>query len=93
MSGPRIDIGDGHAIEFYCTDAVPTAGCFVYHPDTGAGCGGRGSVMFDKPGLEAFGSHAKWMLVDEQPLTLEPSILCTVCGDHGYIRQGRWVAA
>lgn len=26
-------------------------------------------------------------------LTLAPSILCKTCGDHGFIREGRWVAA
>lgn len=29
-------------------------------------------------------------LVAEDPLHVEPSILCTACGDHGFIREGRW---
>jgi hypothetical protein len=33
-------------------------------------------------------------IVVEDPLTLEPSLLCPVgCGDHGYIRAGQWEAA
>lgn len=27
------------------------------------------------------------------PLTVDGSLLCTDCGDHGFIRDGRWVAA
>lgn len=32
-------------------------------------------------------------LVCEEPLHVEPSILCSQCGDHGYLREGRWVKA
>lgn len=26
-------------------------------------------------------------------LTLSPSLLCTACGHHGFVQQGRWVPA
>jgi len=32
-------------------------------------------------------------LVSEDPLHIEPSILCRACGDHGFIRDGRWQPA
>lgn len=32
-----------------------------------------------------------WQLVSEDPVTLAPSIRCTVCNCHGYIRNGKWV--
>lgn len=32
-------------------------------------------------------------LVSREPLHIEPSILCPVCGDHGFIREGKWVVA
>jgi hypothetical protein len=35
--------------------------------------------------------HGEWTLVAESPLHLEPSLRCTVCGDHGWIRDGKWV--
>lgn len=39
-------------------------------------------------------SGTKHRLVAEDPLTLEPSILCPIgCGDHGYLRDGIWVSA
>lgn len=38
-----------------------------------------------------------WTVESWDPLTLSPSILCSPdkggCGIHGYIRDGRWVAA
>ncbi len=30
---------------------------------------------------------------DEEHLTISPSLLCRTCGNHGFIRDGRWVAA
>lgn len=30
---------------------------------------------------------------DEEHLTLEPSLLCPRCGNHGFVRDGRWVRA
>lgn len=37
--------------------------------------------------------RAQWDVVSEDPLTLTPSVLCRKCGNHGFIRDGRWVAA
>ncbi len=34
-----------------------------------------------------------WTVESWEPLTLSPSLLCTACGDHGFVRGGRWVAA
>ena len=34
-----------------------------------------------------------WRLECEDPLTVSPSLLCTRCGRHGFIRQGRWEEA
>jgi hypothetical protein len=31
-------------------------------------------------------------VVQREPLTIEPSILCSDCQTHGFIRDGRWVA-
>jgi hypothetical protein len=30
---------------------------------------------------------------DEEHLTIAPSLLCRTCGNHGFIRDGRWVPA
>jgi hypothetical protein len=31
-----------------------------------------------------------WEVEQLEPLTLSPSLLCTGCGHHGFIRNGRW---
>lgn len=32
-------------------------------------------------------------VTSHEPLTVEGSLLCNDCGDHGHIRSGRWVPA
>jgi hypothetical protein len=34
-----------------------------------------------------------WDLLSEDPLTLSPSLLCTACQHHGFIREGKWIQA
>lgn len=34
-----------------------------------------------------------WTVESFEPLTLSPSLLCRLCGDHGFVRQGQWVPA
>jgi hypothetical protein len=35
----------------------------------------------------------EWDRVSDDPLELAPSILCRICGAHGWVRGGRWVDA
>lgn len=95
-------IGENHRIEFFTNnrpDDFPeddVAGLTHYHPAGPLGpdghemCAGaaffRGMRHPDEPGPE-------WDVLSENPLTLAPSLLCTVCGRHGFIRDGRWVEA
>lgn len=80
---------------------VDQYGVIVEHlnPHTGRRC--HGAVIFDSPTarrIEPEG-RALWTVVSLDPLTVEPSVLCRFpgengeCGDHGYIRDGRWVPA
>lgn len=72
-------------------------GAIVSHP-TGpnplaAHFSGRceGALTFDGPvQRELEPGRPKWTVESWEPLTLSPSILCA-CGDHGFIRDGRWV--
>lgn len=32
-----------------------------------------------------------WQVHTESPLTLSPSLRCTTCGLHGWVRGGRWI--
>lgn len=38
-------------------------------------------------------SGTKHHLVSREPLTVEASVLCDACGDHGWFRDGKWVSA
>jgi hypothetical protein len=35
----------------------------------------------------------RWKVESWDPLTTSPSLLCMECGDHGFIRNGKWVPA
>jgi len=89
------NIGDGHAILF-AEYKGETAGINEWHrkPD-GTWC--RGWVAFkgsawarEFMGVPSFES---WDVVQRDPLTLTPSILCRTCGSHGHITNGQWVKA
>lgn len=98
------DIGHDHFIAYYGwapdrelnpqydgIEDEERSGLTVYHRAEGGGwCGG--GVTFDTPAMRAVEHPRRWTVESFEPLTLSPSILCS-CGDHGYIRDGRWVPA
>jgi hypothetical protein len=69
----------------------PKTGAIVGHvkPD-GAYC--EGFVWFDTPTNRALAHAPLWAVESWEPLTISPSLLCS-CGDHGFIRAGRWEVA
>ena len=84
---PTVDIGHGHRVRFY-RDENGAPRLWVFHdcpgfPQHGERCGSYIPLTGPKP----------WRLVSEDPLTIEPSIHFTDCGDHGFIRNGKWVPA
>lgn len=67
----------------------------VYHLKAdGSEC--AGGITFNTPRGRALAERspgrATWDVQSWEPLTLSPSLLCS-CGDHGFIREGRWVRA
>jgi hypothetical protein len=73
---------------------VEQVGLGVRHPrPDGAGeC--ESAIRFDLPEIRRwFNPKTMWQVVSWEPLTLSPSLLCRACGDHGFIRAGRWVPA
>lgn len=46
-----------------------------------------GDDIYIAPALQLAGGHR---IVSQDPLTIEPSILCPDCGLHGWIRDGQW---
>lgn len=89
----KIDIGHNHQIEFVPYRDDPKAALNDYHLKAdGTECkgfvaieGGTWAAVFAK------GQIATWKIEQLEPLTLSPSLLCRVCGDHGFIREGKWV--
>lgn len=74
---------------------VEWAGILITFPD---GC--RGAVNFDDPVMRQVNPNGTfWTVVLFDPLTLNPSIrlMAPACPQgtdhHGFIQQGRWVAA
>ena len=77
---------------------VLRAGVTIKHqnlaPDASPGDLCTSAVNFDDPTMMAVSpGRTYWRLVSLEPLTVEPSVLCMRCGDHGYITDGRWVPA
>lgn len=94
---PDVDLGDGRGLWFVRYGDVERWGAQHSHPDVrdpARECGGY--VTFDGPEQRAADNMAnrpRWVVESWEPLTLSPSLLCRTCGDHGFIRGGRWERA
>lgn len=89
--GPSMDLGHGVTAQFTSWGEHDMAGLMESHPrpDNGERC--YGGLLFDLPDVrEAFPGRPLWTVESLDPLTISPSVLCTICGHHGFIRGGRW---
>lgn len=95
MTDSWTDIGCGHKIKFTNYKDDPCAGLRDKHlrPDNGQECQGFIAIKDGAWANEFNGDIPKWAMESKDPLTLSPSILCRTCGDHGFIREGKWVKA
>lgn len=50
-------------------------------------------VPFEGASPDLFPGPSRWQVAQREPLTLHGSVLCRTCGNHGWIRDGRWIAA
>jgi len=106
MSEP-IDLGGGHTLRYtaWAPDRdlnpqyagipdVERFGAIESHPRPDGQGQCEGAVTFDGPAQRQLRPNApRWTVESWEPLTLSPSILCKLCGNHGYIREGRWIPA
>jgi hypothetical protein len=103
-----IDIGSGHTIEKICWkpnrvlnpkyEGIPDIewyGIIINHPAPATGEPCSGSVTFRSDVAIAYERPGRdmWDVQSFDPLTISPSVLCTACGDHGFIRDGAWIPA
>lgn len=86
------DLGHGHRIQLTQPHREDGIRSFVDEhprPDGAGPCSGAGRVLNPGQARPADGK-AYWTIESEEPLTLSPSLLCTACGDHGWVRDGAW---
>lgn len=84
-----VEIGHGVCIERRrLHDSDEVVGIAYKHPN---GLGGtcEGWIAFKDRYITGQG----WTVLSDEPLTLSPSLLCKLCGHHGFIRDGKWVPA
>lgn len=96
MSGEPIDLGPGRTLRLVpwpyaeSPDAEPYGADYEHpRPDDGRGCVGF-IVLDTATAREHSPSEERWTVESWSPLTLSPSLLCVSCGDHGFVRAGRW---
>lgn len=89
-----IDLGHGVALEFTSWRDYDKAGYIQTHGRHNGDGQCESGGLFDLPGIrDAFPGRAVWQVESWEPLTLSPSLLCSVCGNHGFVRNGAWVPA
>lgn len=104
----NIDLGEGHSYRFFRWsperdinpqyDGIPDierAGALVTHINKKDGTECESGIFFDEPDVRKVFTNPRswWQVQSYEPLTLSPSILCMRCGDHGFIRNGKWESA
>lgn len=75
--GVRYAIWHGHH-HLYYTHGCPVLG------------GNPSAIAFDVPENDYVPAEGKWQVESWEPITLSPSLLCTACGHHGFLRNGQW---
>lgn len=88
-----VKTGEEHYITWMTDDNGTRIGFLEWHDCTAVNSDylTAGSVIFDIPEAWAYRPEgAKWQVHSLDPLHVEPSILCRNCGNHGFIRNGKW---
>jgi hypothetical protein len=88
-----LDLGSDHKFTFTWSDDGKTkiGGIITHKKPDGKEC--DGSMWFDCEYVRKhFPGKTLWTVSSWEPLTANPSFLCH-CGNHGWIRDGKWVTA
>ena len=92
MTGEPLDLGHGVTATFvHAFDSDQIVGLIAAHnTPQGIRCAGGYVTFADAPNPDG---RPVWTVNSTDPLDLSPSVLCRICGHHGWIRNGRWVPA
>lgn len=89
-----LDLGDGHWLKFVEYEGDQRAGANVPHLNkAGELCNGWIAFAGGAWANSVEDKISVWKVECPDPLTLSPSLLCRACGDHGHVRDGKWVRA
>ncbi len=88
MTSPNLyhDLGHNVFIEFVQTEGI-VSGLAYEHPCKE----GPSKSWIPFKGRPYGCDRSGWTVLQEDPLTLAPSLLCRTCGHHGFIQQGKWM--
>jgi hypothetical protein len=91
----RIELSEGRylvPVDYARDNPVRVVGYQEHHPrpDNGLPCGG---FIWIDASSEAHVDGPVWKVEQRDPLTLSPSVKCRSCGNHGFVRNGKWVPA
>lgn len=101
----NLDLGHGHSLEYvsWTPDRelnpqwadfpdIEKLGANIEHTNSkGQPCVGFITFASDIQ-RHIFPNRITWDVENWEPLSIHPSVLCS-CGDHGFIKEGRWVVA
>jgi hypothetical protein len=86
-----LDLGVGRSVTPYYKDDR-LLGYLDEHPLVGGAAGATCMGIIQTEHAPGYGAP-RHRVVKTHPLTIEPSVLCRTCGNHGFIRDGKWVPA
>src|SRR5258708_25276609 len=92
--GDALDVGTGVVLRWVTKDGL-VVGAIRDHPRPDDGMPCSSGVFFSVPAAEPWRLEGRPVhtLVSWSPFHLEPSLLCSTCGSHGFVRGGKWSPA
>lgn len=91
--GSDLDLGNQHWLQWQYKDGQ-IVGALIEHPAGGNDHQEKGSYCAGGVNFSKDWRGPVWDVDGEldEHLTISPSVLCS-CGDHGFIKDGKWVPA